>query len=186
MTKRKHRHCSYNNVRLPVDLWVGDAAALVIVMNLTCANKQCCLLPVNAGTKSWCSQSKLALHCGNELWFLSFTLHKKGIYLEEKMEITKCLFITLPCCLVFFPLCFKLLQLQVISKLVSQKMSSHLSWQRKAMKSLLSRRPRNNRLNKYSSSHEGTVRGKLPAWSSFLVSPIVSCEILAERGPDTL
>lgn len=97
------------------------------------------------------------MHCGNELWFLSFTLHKKRICLEEKMEITKCLFITLPWW--FFFSCFKLLHLQVISKLVSQKMSSHLSWKRKEMKAFLSREPRNNRLNKYSPSHEGAGKG---------------------------
>lgn len=60
--------------------------------------------------------------------------------------------------LVFFS-CFKLLHLQVISKLVSQKMSSHLSWKRKEMKAFLSREPRNNRLNKYSASHDGAGKG---------------------------
>lgn len=96
MTKRKHRHCSYNNVRLPVDLWVGDVASLVIAMNLTCANKQYCLCPTTARAKSGCSQPQLPVPCGNALCFLSFTLDKQGIYLKEKMEITKCLFITVP------------------------------------------------------------------------------------------
>lgn len=130
MTKRKSRHCSYNSIRLPVDLWVGDVASLVIAMNLTCVNKQYCLWPADARAKSmWCSQPELAVHFGNELCFLSFTLDKKGMYLKEKMEIRKCLFITLPC--LFFPPCPKLLHLQIISKLVSQKRSSHLHGKRK-------------------------------------------------------
>lgn len=135
MTKRKHRHCSYNNVRLPVDLWVGDVASLVIAINLTRANKQYCLCPTSAGAKSGCCQPELPVPCGNALCFLSFTLDKQGIYLKEKIEITKCLFITVPCfCFCFFFSHPKLLHLQVISKLVSQKRSPRLSWQKKATK----------------------------------------------------